>query len=179
VPVPEKLPVLSTGTPETSTLVVPAVIVKSAVTPAPLNPVPATVTLVPTGPFLEVGDVMTTFCSTVYVAVAVLTPSVTEMMCAPAVAVGINTAKVIVPAASVVTVVGAVVIATPSNLAVRIVVPAKLDAVMVNDAPTAPLPVVGVTAAATALAGTAAIATRLPSIASTASNFTIFVFILI
>jgi hypothetical protein len=192
VPVAVKLPLLSTTTPETNGLVtlgVTEVSIKptSAVTPAPLKPVPATVTLVPTAPFLVAGEVTTTFGCTVKLGVVVegatLTPSVTVIRCSPAVAVGINIANVIgFPEVSVVIVVGEVVIVAPSNLATKTVLAGKLDATTVTDAPTGPLPVAAplrVILAATALAGTAAIATRLPRITSTASSFTIFVFILI
>jgi hypothetical protein len=84
-PVAVKLPVLSTLTEANGT----PPIVTSTVTPAPLNPVPATLILVPTGPRAGVGDVMVTFGVTVKVAFRVFVPSVTETICAPAVVVGI------------------------------------------------------------------------------------------
>jgi hypothetical protein len=147
--------------------------VTSAVTPAPLNPVPATVTLVPTGPCLVDGEVIATFCSTVKVAVAVLTPSETIIVCAPAVAAGIAIANVASPPVEAVTVDGAVVTTAPSNLAVRIVLGAKSVAVIVTEVPTAPVLVLRAMPSA-ANAGAAAIATRLHTIASTTSSFIIF-----
>jgi hypothetical protein len=147
--------------------------VTSAVTPAPLKPVPATVTLVPTGPCLEAGAVIATFGCTVKVAVAVFTPSVTEIECAPAVAAGIATANVAAPPVPAVTVDGAVTSTAPSNFAVRIVLGAKSVAVIVTEVPTAPILELRAVPAA-ANAGTAAIATRLHTIASTTSSFTIF-----
>ena len=58
-----------------------SIMTTSAVTPAPLNPVPVTVMLVPTAPFLVAGEVTTTFCSTSKLGVVALgttvTPSVT------------------------------------------------------------------------------------------------------
>jgi len=174
VPVAVKLPVASTATPDLRLL---PPIFTSAVTPAPLNPVPTTVILDPTAPFWLTGDDIANFGCTVKYDVIVLTPSVTWRACAPAAAVGTNTAKVAAPVVSAVTVDGAVVIATPSNLAVRIVLAPKPVAVTVTDVPTTPE--VGLIGAVAALAGIAAIATRLPRIASTASSFTIFVFILI
>jgi hypothetical protein len=101
------------------------------------NPVPVTVTEVPTGP--EVGDRVIAGVVTVKVADAVFElASVAVTVWAPAVEEGTTKVAEKAPKADVVTVVGEVVCATPLNFIVMVEVAAKPAPVTVTVVPTGP-----------------------------------------